>query len=75
MGDKVRLGWNDHVDWEVPAAIKNLLDKGLIRAGTEEFMVAQHVIQRGYGSLSLVQRLVYDRGLIPLLIEHEEERP
>ncbi|RMU68340.1 hypothetical protein ALP24_02440 [Pseudomonas syringae pv. aptata] len=46
------MGRNDHVDWELDDAINDLIDEGLLEAGTPAYGVAQQVIHSGIESLS-----------------------
>ncbi|AZG85144.1 hypothetical protein N032_05435 [Pseudomonas syringae pv. pisi str. PP1] len=55
------MGRNDHVDWELDDAINDLIDEGLLEAGTQAYGVAQQVIHSGIESLSSEQRRVWDK--------------
>ena len=67
------MGWNDHVDFDLHEAITDLVDEGMLEEGTPAYGVAQQVIDRGYGSLTLKQRAVYDAVVVPALKRRAEQ--
>jgi hypothetical protein len=70
------MGHNDHIDFELHDRIKELLDQGHFEKGTMEYGIALFVVDNGESALSAKQRVVWEKGIIPILskpINDEEE--
>lgn len=60
-------------DAELFEAVKDLDDQGILPKGHAAYGIAQQVIHDGYDSLSVAQRAVYDRVVVPALKSRAQE--
>jgi hypothetical protein len=70
------MGHNDHVDFDLYDRIKELLNLGHFEEGTMEYGIALFVVDNGVDALSPKQRVVWEKGIVPILgkpINDEEE--
>lgn len=70
---RVILGFNDHIDWELHAAITQLLEENRLEEGSPAAGIAQQAMHRGYDTLSPAQKAVYDRLVVPALTKQAEQ--
>jgi hypothetical protein len=61
------MGHNDHIDFELYDRIQELLDQGYFEEGTMEYGIALFVVDNGVEALSPKQRVVWEKGIIPIL--------
>ncbi|RIY02157.1 hypothetical protein D3218_07645 [Aureimonas flava] len=55
------------VDPELSALIREVVEAKLLKAGSEEIRVAQHVAAHGLGALNPSERDVFERRVLPIL--------
>jgi hypothetical protein len=67
------MGHNDHGNTELSDKIEDLVDEAYIEKPSKEYGVAQQVIMQGEGSLTPKQRVVWEKGVIPVLQKRGEE--
>jgi hypothetical protein len=67
------MGHNDHIDFQLYDAVRDLVDEGAIEEGTPAYGVAQQVIHSGYESLRPKQRTLYDAVVGPALAKRAED--
>ncbi len=61
------------IDEDLLLAIDDLVDEGHLQEASPAYGVAQRVVHFGYESLSNKQRFVYDRDVVPMLVERAKE--
>jgi hypothetical protein len=61
------MGHNDHIDFELYEHIKERLDEGLFEEKSKEYGIALQVVHQGIASLSPKQKVVWDKGISPIL--------
>ncbi|PTR34446.1 hypothetical protein C8J98_102634 [Luteibacter sp. OK325] len=68
------MGWNDHIDNDLTALLKELISAGFVFEGGAPFDVAQKVIADGKVSLTPVETNVFEEQLVPALRALEEAK-
>jgi hypothetical protein len=67
------MGWNDHIDEELSAALEQLIEDGAIKEGTPAYGITKLVIDGGLIALSDKQWHVYDTYVEPALLKRSSE--
>ena len=62
------MGWNDHIDSELSAALQELITNGFVFEGGTPFDVSQKVIDYGKASLTPAELQTFDEEIVPALI-------
>ncbi len=61
------MGLNDRMDDALHDRVQELLDLGHFEKGTKEYGIALRVADLGESSLSPKQRVVWEKGIVPIL--------
>ena len=68
------MGGNDHIDFELSDSLQELIDDGYLEEGTAAYGIARLVADAGAGILSPKQQRVYDRHVIPALVQMRRDQ-
>jgi hypothetical protein len=68
------MGWNDHTDFELSEALQEVIDGEYLEQRTAALGIAKLVADWGTGILSAKQQRVYDKHVVPALVQMRRDQ-